>query len=96
VRAIVDRVGVEGGDHRSDIAEARTLWQAHDIDGITVVNTGGTAVSPGSFLDVRVTSVEDDYDLTATLDRVIDRPASRLPRPSGRALPLASIGSYGR
>ena len=96
VRAIVDRVGVEGGDHRSDIAEARTLWQAHDIDGITMVNTGGAALAPGSFLDVRVTSVEDDYDLTATLDRVIDRPASQSRRPSGRALPLASIGSYGR
>ena len=92
VRAIIDRVLPDGS------AEARTIWQAHDIDGITVVDAGGVPMSPGDLVEVRIDSVVDDVDLAATvLRRVSSRPASTdMGAAARRALPLASIGSFGR
>jgi ribosomal protein S12 methylthiotransferase len=89
VEAIVDRVDED------EPAELRTRWQAHDIDGITLAETDGS-VAPGDIVQVRVDAVTDDYDLDATiLRRLSSRPLSA--PPSRRAaLPLVSIGSYGR
>src|SRR5690349_11384005 len=63
-RAIVDRI--PGGG----LAEARTFWQADDIDGITYLSVDGTTISPGSLVDVAVERVVDDFDFRASLVRV--------------------------
>ncbi|HET9453034.1 MAG TPA: 30S ribosomal protein S12 methylthiotransferase RimO [Gemmatimonadaceae bacterium] len=89
VAAIVDRV------HDEDTIEARTIWQAHDIDGITLCRTQGAGyhARAGSLMDVRVDEVADDVDLRATIARVQSH--STPPR-AMRSLPLASIGSWGK
>jgi ribosomal protein S12 methylthiotransferase len=86
-RAIVDRV------HSGGAVEARALWQADDIDGITRV-ASDAALLPGSLIDVAVERVVDDYDFQASLVRVV----SRRPAARQRALPVisSSMGSYGR
>jgi ribosomal protein S12 methylthiotransferase len=87
VRAIVDRVDDDG-------VQARVLWQADDIDGVTRLS-GAQRVSPGSFVDVRLDDVVDDVDFAASLVSVVSAPPARARRV--RALPmLASTGSYGR
>ena len=88
VDAIVDRVN-------DDVIEARTIWQAHDIDGITRIRRDEATCAAGDLLRVRVQSVEDDVDLTATVERVLSR-AGAAPAPKRRALPLITTGSYGR
>ena len=94
VRAIVDRASESGA------VEARTIWQAHEIDGVTRVAGGveGWGPRPGDFVDVRIDGVSDDIDLVASIVRVADVPGARraVPHNSGRTLPLASIGSWGR
>ena len=89
VRALVDRVA-------EDFVEARTVWQADDVDGITRIIDEGSTPTPGSFVDVTLRSVVDDYDLEATLTRVVSAPSPL--RRTTRALPVVtgSIGSYGR
>jgi ribosomal protein S12 methylthiotransferase len=89
VEAIVDRV------HDEDSIEARTIWQAHDIDGITLcrVQGAGYHARAGSLMTVRVDEVADDVDLRATILAVSSHTTP--PRPM-RALPLISIGAYGR
>jgi ribosomal protein S12 methylthiotransferase len=88
VRALVDRVDAGG-------ILARTAWQADDIDGVTVV-ADAADVSPGSFIDVRLEDVVDDYDFAGALVALHSAPT--VSRPRGRALPVvaATIGSYGR
>ena len=87
-RAIVDR-RTDGG------SQARLPWQADDIDGVTYVDE---VHAPGTFLDVAVQSVVDDYDFTATVVNV----AAAAPAPSRprqiRSLPMLkpTVGSYGR
>jgi ribosomal protein S12 methylthiotransferase len=90
VRAIVDRAP-QGGP-----VQARTIWQADDIDGITIVKSdAGATLAPGQFLEVAIDEVVDDYDFSSSLVRVVG-PAP-LPRAPARHLPvLASVGSYGR
>ena len=88
VDAIVDRIN-------DDVIEARTIWQAHDIDGVTRIRRDDAMCAAGDLLRVRVQSVEDDVDLTATVERVLSR-AGAAPAPARRALPLITIGSYGR
>jgi len=89
VRAIVDR------RESPRTALVRTDAQADDIDGITRVETD---TQPGTLIDVRLDSVVDDYDFTATFVREIDSPPP--PRPVaglGRQLPmLTTAGAYGR
>ncbi len=83
MRAIMDRPG-----------EARTLWQADDIDGITRVAGDAPA---GAIVDVRIDDVVDDYDFAATLERVVSPPPA--PARAGRALPMLGgvvQGSFGR
>jgi len=88
-RALVDRVETAG------VLQARTLWQADDIDGVTRL-TGDPGVEPGSLVDVAIESVVDDYDFRATLVRVVSTPAPK--RARLRSLPVlaTSMGSYGR
>ena len=91
VRAMVDRPASGVAP-----AEARAVWQADDIDGVTRVYTDA---APGSILDVRIDDVVDDYDFAATQLAVVDAPAVVLPR-STRTLPMFgganTIGSFGR
>jgi len=77
-------------------AQARTVWQADDVDGVTLLD-GAEALEPGTIVDAVIEGVEEDVDLRATLLRVIDRP-STAPAPRARTLPVigASIGSFGR
>jgi len=99
VRAIVDRAGPDG-------VELRTIWQAHEIDGVTRAEGGrrmtdGTrttepALAAGAFVDVRVDDV-DDIDLKGTVTRWIDdAPPRRAPSAVRHPLPVASNGSWGR
>jgi hypothetical protein len=83
-------------DHlHAGAAEGRAIWQAHDIDGVTMLT--GANLSPGDIVEARVKDVVDDVDLAATVVRVISSAAAQHPeaRPA-RALPLISTGSYGR
>lgn len=89
---LIDRVGDEPGQ-----LIARAPWQADDIDG--VVHVVGDAPI-GSFVDVRIDHVVDDYDFHATWRGLASAPPSdrsRLPR----QLPMmpvtaTTVGSYGR
>jgi ribosomal protein S12 methylthiotransferase len=89
-RAIVDAV------HRGGVLEARTIWQADDIDGLTRVSVDGAAPPPGSLLDIAIERVVDDYDFDASLVRVVSGPTPQPMR--SRALPVmsSSVGSFGR
>jgi ribosomal protein S12 methylthiotransferase len=91
VRALVDRVEDDGG------VQARTIWQADDIDGVTHVQ-GASGVAPGTLIDVRLDELVDDYDFAATLVRVVSGPNGGVQRPRARALPVVSstMGSFGR
>lgn len=86
VRAIVDR------RHDDGMVQARTVWQADDIDGVTWLDTDA---APGSIVDVTISDV-DDYDFRAAVTGVVSAPPAPARR---RALPLAavpSMGSFGR
>ena len=79
--------GVDG------LASARAGWQADDIDGVTWLDAD---VPAGAFVEVEVTDVVDDYDFDAHVLSVVE---SHAPAPvvrRSRALPMASIGSFGR
>ena len=86
-RVLVDRAGAPGVP-----AEGRAPWQADDVDGVVRVDAPLVA---GTFADVVIDSVEDDYDFGATLVRGVE--AVPVPRRSW-ALPVttATIGSFGR
>ena len=88
-RVLVDRAADETGR-----AQARASWQADDVDGVTRV---ATEASPGDFVEVEFTGVEDDYDFAATAVRVVDRQrVAPRPRALGRVLPVTTAGSFGR
>jgi len=76
--------------------QARTVWQADDIDGVTYI-ADAAQVAPGSFVDVRLDAVVDDVDFAASFERVVSAPTE--PARRTRVLPVmagGSIGSYGR
>ena len=81
-------------DRRGDRLEARAIWQADDVDGVTWLE--GDA-APGSIVDMTITGVVDDYDFVATQHGVVATPPSE---PRSRAMlpvvSLSSIGSFGR
>jgi ribosomal protein S12 methylthiotransferase len=90
------RVGVRTRALVERGAIARLPWQADDIDGITWLDADA---APGSFVEVEVTEVVDDYDFRARVLAVSAAPAAPGPagrRPASRELPLATIGSFGR
>jgi ribosomal protein S12 methylthiotransferase len=81
-------------DRRGDVLEARAIWQADDIDGITWLEGDAT---PGSIVEMTITDVRDDYDFVATQHSVVEPP--RAPSRARAALPvlsLTSLGSFGR
>ena len=85
VRALVDRVD-------DGMIQARNLWQADDIDGVTIVS-GADGPAPGTFIDVRLDGVEDDVDFAASFVGLVSAPAV----PRRRSLPmLTTVGSFGR
>jgi ribosomal protein S12 methylthiotransferase len=84
-RVLVDRADAAG-------AEGRGGWQAEGIDGVVRVST---PAPPGTFLTVRLETIEDDLDFRGTVVSVDAPPAPALSRRSLRVLPT-SIGSYGR
>jgi ribosomal protein S12 methylthiotransferase len=90
VRALVDRVD-------NGVVQARTAWQADDVDGVTLV-VGAADLTPGTFIDVRLDEVVDDVDFRATFVRTHSAPAAKARQT--RALPVmgvaTSIGSFGR
>jgi len=87
VRALVDRVD-------DAVVQARTEFQADDIDGVTYV-TGAEDVLPGTFVDVQLDEVIDDVDFSASLVSVIAAPVA--PPRRSRALPvMGTVGSFGR
>jgi ribosomal protein S12 methylthiotransferase len=88
-RALVDRVD-------GDNAQARTRWQADDIDGVTHVRLNGEIVAPGSFVEVDLREVVDDYDFAGSLVRVVSPAQSNMP--PRRVLPVltATMGAFGR
>jgi ribosomal protein S12 methylthiotransferase len=89
VRALVDRV--DGTN-----VQARTSWQADDIDGVTHIRAPERGVAPGSFIDVELHEVVDDYDFAGSLVRVVA--AASGPPPARRTLPVLSstMGAFGR
>ena len=73
-------------------ALARAPWQADDIDGVVRLDRDA---APGTFVDVRIVEVEDDFDFSATV--LGDAPVAAARR-ARRPLPMAatsSIGSFG-
>jgi ribosomal protein S12 methylthiotransferase len=88
-RALVDRVDDRG------VVQARLALQADDIDGVTWIGAAA-GVTPGSFVDVRLDAVVDDYDFAATLVRVTSSAPAAPARM--RRLPVVgpSMGSFGR
>lgn len=88
--ALVDRSDVDAGT-----SQARLPCQADDIDGVTHLDE---ALVPGTFAEVAVEEVVDDYDFQASLICVtVPAKTSLTPRGS-RTLPIqqTSIGSFGR
>jgi hypothetical protein len=85
----VDRADVESGT-----AQARLPWQADDIDGVTQIDE---ALTPGTFAEVAVEEVVDDYDFQASVIRVVLPAGVPERRRASRELPITqTIGSYGR
>ena len=81
-------------DRRGEGLEARAIWQADDIDGITLLD--GDA-APGSIIEMTITAVHDDFDFLATQHAVVATPTVPVrPRASLPVLSLTSIGSFGR
>jgi ribosomal protein S12 methylthiotransferase len=87
-RAIIDRITADG-------VEGRTVWQADDIDGITML-AGAEGLAAGTIVDVRVDDVVDDVNFAAIVLRVSSATSPAEKR--RRALPMIgqSIGSFGR
>ncbi len=83
VRALVDRSA-----HDGRLAQLRTTAQADDIDGVT---WAATEVTAGSFVEVALDAVVDDYDFKARVVRVLDEGAPQTPVVR-RALPVVGAG----
>jgi ribosomal protein S12 methylthiotransferase len=87
--ALVDRIDVESGT-----SQVRLPWQADDIDGVTQIDE---ALPPGTFAEVAVEEVVDDYDFQASVIRVALPAVVPERRRMTRELPVTqTIGSYGR
>jgi ribosomal protein S12 methylthiotransferase len=89
VQVLVDRVAP------GEPAEARTPWQADDIDGVTYIE-GGDDLRPGDFVQATLTTLVDDYSYGAIATGEIERIAA--PVRHARRLPMMieTVGSFGR
>ncbi|MGH7619855.1 MAG: MiaB/RimO family radical SAM methylthiotransferase, partial [Gemmatimonadaceae bacterium] len=86
-RVLIDRVD-------GDIVQARTTWQADDIDGVTYLS-GAAHLLPGTFADASLDEVVEDVDVRASLVSVVRAPSA--PPRVARVLPvLSTVGSFGR
>jgi ribosomal protein S12 methylthiotransferase len=85
-RMIVDRSDASG-------ATGRLPWQADDVDGVAYVSEH---LEPGTFVDIAVNEVVDDYDFRGSVVSRIESPVQTRTWQPGRSLPMATIGSYGR
>jgi ribosomal protein S12 methylthiotransferase len=89
VNALVDSREGEG-------SEARAWWQAHEIDGVLYLDR---ALAAGTLVRARITALENDYDMKATVVEILS-PVTAPPgnAKKSRQLPLAmaSTGAYGR
>jgi ribosomal protein S12 methylthiotransferase len=92
VRALVERSATTE-DGEPVAARARLPWQADDIDGVTWLDVDAPA---GSFVEVEVTDVIDDYDFEAKVLSIVEQPAAAPRARPSRELPMATIGSFGR
>ena len=89
VRGIVDRRPDEDSP-----TQARVIWQADDIDGVTWLPASTHA--PGTIVDVMLDEVVDDFDFRGRVLRSIQAAAAPITAPR-RPLPMmATIGSFGR
>ncbi|MEA3246913.1 MAG: 30S ribosomal protein S12 methylthiotransferase RimO [Gemmatimonadota bacterium] len=86
------RVGVHAEALVERDATARLPWQADDIDGTTALDR---AVDAGAFVDVEVTGV-DEYDFTARVVGVRNHASAPASDGRVRALPVVSMGAFGR
>ena len=86
-RMLVDRIDEHGR------SVGRMPWQADDVDGVALLDG---RVEPGEFAEVAVNEVLDDYDFSVTLVERIASIARAVPQLPRRALPMATIGTYGR
>jgi ribosomal protein S12 methylthiotransferase len=87
--ALVDRSDMDRGT-----SQVRLPWQADDIDGVTQIDE---ALAPGTFAEVAIEEVVDDYDFQASVIRVTLPAIVPDRRRLTRELPIAqTIGSYGR
>jgi ribosomal protein S12 methylthiotransferase len=82
---------VDVAGRRGAPARCRAPWQADDVDGVTWVHTDAPA---GSFVEVRVDEVVDDFDFAATAVRVVDAAPAPVRARRGRVLPVA-VGTSG-
>jgi ribosomal protein S12 methylthiotransferase len=95
-RVLVHDVDVAEGD-----AQCRAPWQADDVDGLVHVSAAPAELAEltvGSFLDVTIDAVVDDFDFSATFRAIAERYGGA-PTRRGRVLPvpfLPSVGSFGR
>lgn len=97
-QVLVQRVDPDG------YVEARAPWQADDVDGVVHVRVPvdvAGALTVGSFLDVHVDDVVDDYDFAATFNALGEAaPSVSALRRAGRMLPVThlptTVGSFGR
>ena len=89
-RAIVDRQNLSG-------SQARFQWQADDIDGIAYLDEQHPS---GTFVDVAIQEVIEDYDFRGSVVGVADTSPGRSRRQSraNMSLPVleTTIGSFGR
>lgn len=90
-----ERVLVQESAAGEHPAAGRLPWQADDIDGVTWLDRDAPA---GSFVDVEVMEVVDDYDFRAKRSGFTLDCAPIVSYREPRALPVmpSSVGSYGR
>ncbi len=84
---------VDSADPVAGSSRGRLQWQADDVDGVTWIDS---AQRPGSFVEVAITDVRDDYDYGATIVREIPEmgPAPLRAGVLRASLPLAPSGSH--
>jgi ribosomal protein S12 methylthiotransferase len=86
------RIGARADALVEEGATARLPWQADDIDGTTALDR---PMDAGDIVDVEVTGV-DEYDFTARVVGVRSHAAAPAPEIRPRALPVVSMGAFGR
>ncbi len=95
---------VQRVDETEGYVEARAPWQADDVDGVVHVDVPldvARGLTVGSFLNVTIEDVVDDYDFSAIFLSVAERAERASDNVAkGRVLPItflpSSVGSFGR